>query len=153
MTMNHFAAIRGTVALASLTAAIFVVACGGRPSFIGPERGRHRITISEIALSDSDFTKSALGNPRAIELHAYKDGADVLVGKLPGFRGPKQPGLTFEIDYEPKSRYEFKILETQMLTEPQSWQWSSTEPGNWIFEGRRTFGSGSSIEFRDEKVP
>ena len=119
----------------------------------GPEAGRHRITIASLALSESDFTKSALGGPKDFEIRALKDGAEVYKTKVAGFRGPKSMGTTFEVDYDPQARYEFKIDEISVISAGAHWSWSSTQPGNWIFgKDRKNFGSGSSIEFRDEKV-
>jgi len=119
----------------------------------GPEAGRHRITIAGLAVSESDFSNSALGGPKDIEIRALKDGAEIFKTKLAGYRGPKAVGTTFEIDYDPQSRYEFKIDEVEVVSTGHHWSWSSTEPGNWIFgRARKNFGSGSSIEFRDEKV-
>jgi hypothetical protein len=120
---------------------------------VGPEAGRHRVTVTNLALSESDFTKSALGGPMDIEIRALKDGAEMFKTKVEGFRGPKALGTAFEIDYDSHSRYEFKIDEVEVISTGHHWSWSSTEPGNWIFGGdRKNFGLGSSIEFRDEKV-
>ena len=119
----------------------------------GPEVGRHRVTIVNLALSESDFSKSALGGPKDFEIRALKDGAEIFKAKVPGFRGPKALGTSFEMDYDPNARYEFKIDEVVVVSDGRRWSWSSTAPGNWIFDrGRKNFGSGSSIEFRDEKV-
>src|SRR5206468_3024384 len=78
--------------------------CNSLPGIGGPGRGRHRITITELALSESDFTNSALGSPKPLLLRAYKDGAAVEIGRVDGFRGPRQVGLSFELDYDPNSR-------------------------------------------------
>ena len=68
--------------------------------------------------------------------------------------GHQDPGVSFEIDYDPRSRYEFKIDEVADVTSGREWNWASAKPGEWIFdEKRKNFGAGSSIEFRDEKVP
>lgn len=120
----------------------------------GPELGRHRVTVASLALSESDFTNSALGGPKDVEIRALKDGTEVFKTKVAGFRGPKAIASTFELDYEPQARYEFKIDEVTVVSAGRQWAWSSNASGNWIFDqGRKNFGSGSSIEFRDEKVP
>ena len=120
----------------------------------GPESGRHRITVTQLALSETDFTDSALGNPKPIRIRALKDGAEVFSTRVEGYRGPKDPGVSFEIDYDPRSRYEFKIDEVSVVTSGREWNWASAKPGEWIFDAKRkNFGAGSSIEFRDEKVP
>jgi hypothetical protein len=104
-------------------------------------------------MSESDFTNSALGTPKPVQIRVLKDGAEVLSQRVEGYRGPKDPGVAFEIDYNAQSRYEFKIEEITVITEGKKWQWASTAPGEWIFDDeRKNFGSGSSIEFRDEKI-
>lgn len=119
----------------------------------GPEPGRYRVTITTLAMSESDFTNSALGTPKPVKLSVLKDGGEVFSRKVEGYRGPKDPGISFEVDYDSSSRYELKIEEVALVTTGKTWNWQSAEPGNWIFdEGRKNFGSGSSIEFRDEKV-
>lgn len=118
----------------------------------GPELGRHKITITRLALSDSDFTLTAFGNPREIELYAARDGARIKVGAIPGFRGPKDVKISFEMDYDPASRYEFTIEETKVLGQAKTWNFSQNQPGGWIFSRGGPFGSGSSIVFVDEKV-
>jgi hypothetical protein len=66
---------------------------------VGPEAGRHRVTVTNLALSESDFTKSALGSPKDIEIRALKDGAEIFKTKVEGFRGPKALGTpTMTVD-------------------------------------------------------
>jgi hypothetical protein len=103
-------------------------------------------------MSESDFTNAALGGPKDIEIRALREGVEVFKTQTHGFRGPKTLGTTFEVDYDSNARYEFKIDEVTLISPGSHWLWSSSRPGNWIFDGRRTFGSGSSIRFVDQKV-
>lgn len=119
---------------------------------MGPEPGRHMITITRLALSESDFSLTAFGNPREIDLYAARDGARTKVGTIRGFRGPKDVNISFEMDYDPASRYEFTIEETAIMGQAKRWNFSNNQPGVWIFSRGGPFGSGSSIAFLDEKV-
>jgi len=119
----------------------------------GPEVGRHRVTITNLAMSETDFTNSAVGTPKPVLIRVLKDGSEVYAERVEGYRGQKDPGVAFEIDYSPQSRYEFKIDEIVVMTAGKTWNWSSSSPGQWIFDdARKDFGAGSSIQFRDEKV-
>lgn len=122
------------------------------PMPTGPIPGRHKITVTKLALSGNDFSLTAFGNPREIELYAAKDGERKQVGKISGFRGPKDLNLTFELDYDPNSRYEFMIEETVLMGQGKKWNLSGSQPGNWPFAKGGPFGTGSSIVFVDEKV-
>lgn len=119
---------------------------------VGPEPGRHKITITRLALSDSDFTLTAFGNPRDIDLFVAKDGARKKIGTIDGYRGPKDQTISFEIDYDPVSRYEFVLEETAMMGQAKKWSIFSEKPGGWPFSQSSSFGAGSSITFVDTKV-
>jgi hypothetical protein len=148
--------VSARLALLGTFAALLVSCRSARETYrevVGPEPGRHRVTVTHLALSESDFTNSALSTPKPVQIRVLKDGAEVLTQRVEGYRGPKDPGVAFEIDYDAQARYEFQIEEIVVMTEGKTWKWSSSKPGEWIFDDqRKNFGAGSSIEFRDEKI-